>query len=48
MTTSAADPAGALALAPLGLTFDDVLLLPGECDVVPSARRHLAPGSPGG
>ena len=27
---------GDLALAPLGLTFDDVLLLPGETDVIPS------------
>jgi IMP dehydrogenase len=32
------DPAHALpaAFAPLGLTFDDVLLLPGETDVIPS------------
>ena len=37
MTISAPDPGtGDLALAPLGLTFDDVLLLPGESDVVPS------------
>ena len=32
--TSPADPSS--GFAPLGLTFDDVLLLPGETDVVPS------------
>ncbi len=35
MTTSVPEP-GDVALAPLGLTFDDVLLLPGETDVIPS------------
>ncbi len=30
------DDSGSDLLAPLGLTFDDVLLLPGETDVVPS------------
>ena len=29
-------PAGSARVVPLGLTFDDVLLLPGESDVVPS------------
>jgi len=33
---SAADAGADLALAPLGLTYDDVLLLPGETDVIPS------------
>ena len=36
MTSSSPDPVADLELAPLGLTFDDVLLLPGESDVVPS------------
>ncbi len=31
-------------LAPLGLTYDDVLLLPGETDVVPVRGRHHRPG----
>ena len=37
-------PAGSARVVPLGLTFDDVLLLPGESDVVPSRGRHRSPG----
>ena len=33
---------------PLGLTFDDVLLLPAESDVVPSEVHDRRPGCPGG
>ena len=33
--TAASVPLGSEAGIPLGLTFDDVLLLPGESDVVP-------------
>jgi len=36
MTSPEPDSASDLALAPLGLTYDDVLLLPGETDVIPS------------
>ncbi len=35
-TSAAPADGGELALAPLGLTFDDVLILPGASDVVPS------------
>ena len=30
--------------AALGLTYDDVLLLPGETDLAPERHRHHAPG----
>ena len=30
--------------AAIGLTYDDVLLLPGETDVDPQRGRHHAPG----
>ena len=40
------DPAGGELIAPLGLTFDDVLLLPGETDVVPDRGRHHDPADP--
>ena len=36
MAASTAEPAPASPFAALGLTYDDVLLLPGETDVVPS------------
>src|SRR5690349_1812310 len=38
MSVAASDPSDETAdlLAPLGLTYDDVLLLPGETDVIPS------------
>jgi IMP dehydrogenase len=38
MSVAASDPSDQTAdlLAPLGLTYDDVLLLPGETDVIPS------------
>ena len=32
--------------AALGLTYDDVLLLPGETDMVPSRHRHHDPAHP--
>ena len=32
---------------PLGLTFDDVLLLPGASDVLPERGRHHRPADPG-
>ena len=35
-TSEVFDPDDRLPLMPLGLTYDDVLLLPGETDVVPS------------
>ena len=37
-------PAGSARVVPLGLTFDDVLLQPGESDVVPKPRSTRAPG----
>jgi len=43
MTTPVTDAASELALAPLGLTYDDVLLLPGETDVIPSEVDTTSP-----
>ena len=51
--TAASVPLGAVAGIPLGLTFDDVLLLPGESDVVPGdvettsrLTRHISLHTP--